>query len=48
MHTAYARVNNVTAFLSSCVMALLAAIALSSFVFTAAPKGEISVSQMQM
>ena len=48
MHTTYARINNVTAFLSSCTMALLAAIALSSLLLTANPKGEIIVSPMQM
>ncbi|KAI0798672.1 signal peptidase 22kDa subunit [Irpex lacteus] len=48
MHSTYARINNVTAFLSSCTMALLAAIALSSLLFTADPKGEIHVSPMQI
>ena len=43
MHNLYSRVNNGSAFLSSCVMVLLAAIAASSFVFTTQPKGSLSV-----
>ncbi|KAF7319054.1 Signal peptidase subunit 3 [Mycena chlorophos] len=34
MHTIYARVNNISAFLSSCLMTLLAAIAISSLLVT--------------
>ncbi|KAI0338251.1 signal peptidase subunit [Trametopsis cervina] len=48
MHTTYARINNVTAFLSSCMMGLLVAIALSTFAFTADPKGQLDVSSMQI
>ncbi|KZT04265.1 signal peptidase subunit [Laetiporus sulphureus 93-53] len=48
MHTVYARVNNVSALLSSCTMALLAAIALSSFLFTADPKGSLAVASVQV
>ncbi|KAI0929776.1 hypothetical protein AcW1_008630 [Taiwanofungus camphoratus] len=48
MHTIYARINNVSAFLSSCLMVLLAAIALSSFIFTADPKGELTVASVQV
>ncbi|KAI0684812.1 signal peptidase subunit [Cytidiella melzeri] len=48
MHTTYARINNVIASLSSCMMVLLAAIALSSVLFTADPKGELDVSPMQI
>ena len=43
MHTLYARVNNGFAFMSSCLMAMLAAIALSSFLFTADPKGQLTI-----
>ncbi|OBZ71025.1 Signal peptidase complex subunit 3 [Grifola frondosa] len=48
MHTIYARFNNISAMFSSCLMALLAAIALSSFVFTADPKGDLSVASVQV
>ncbi|OSX65694.1 hypothetical protein POSPLADRAFT_1052365 [Postia placenta MAD-698-R-SB12] len=48
MHTLYARVNNVTALLSSCMMVLLAAIALSSFIFTADPKGQLAITNVQV
>ena len=48
MHTVYARINNVSAFLSSCLMALLAAIALSSFVFTTDPKGALTMHSLNM
>jgi hypothetical protein len=37
MHSIYARVNNASAFLSSCLLALLGAIALSSFALPSAP-----------
>ncbi|PCH35854.1 signal peptidase subunit [Wolfiporia cocos MD-104 SS10] len=48
MHSLYSRFNNATAFLSSCLMALLAAIALSSFLFTADPKGDIAIGSIQV
>ncbi|OCH88646.1 signal peptidase subunit [Obba rivulosa] len=48
MHTLYARVNNASAMLSTCMMLLLAAIALSSLVFTADPKGAVTVSLVQV
>ncbi|TFK40281.1 signal peptidase 22kDa subunit [Crucibulum laeve] len=48
MHSIVSRVNNVSALLSSCMMALLAAIALSSFVFTADPKGDISIASVKV
>jgi signal peptidase complex subunit 3 len=34
--------------LSSCMMALLAAIALSSLVFTAKPQGNVSIASVQV
>jgi hypothetical protein len=43
MYNLYARVNNGFAFMSSCLMAMLAAIALSSFLFTADPKGQLTI-----
>ncbi|KAH9949055.1 signal peptidase subunit [Amylocystis lapponica] len=48
MHTNYARISNISATLSSCMMALLAAIALSSFLFTADPKGDLHVASVQV
>lgn len=48
MHSLYARVNNGFAFTSSCLMAMLAAIALSSFLFTADPKGQLIISDFKV
>jgi len=48
MHSIYARFNNFSAFLSSCLMAMLAAIALSSFVLIATPKGELSLASIKV
>ncbi|KAF8742678.1 hypothetical protein AX14_002907 [Amanita brunnescens Koide BX004] len=48
MHTSIARVNNLSALFSSCMMALLAAIALSSFVFSANPTGTIDITSLKV
>ncbi|KAH9931175.1 signal peptidase subunit [Epithele typhae] len=48
MHTVYSRINNVSAMVSTCVMVLLGAISLSSFLFTADPKGAIGVSSIKV
>ncbi|KAH9055065.1 signal peptidase 22kDa subunit [Lactarius vividus] len=48
MHSIYARVNNVSATLSSTVMVLLAAIALSSFIFTAQPTGSLDIASVKV
>lgn len=48
MHSIYARINNISAFLSSCTLALLGAIALSSFVFTASPHGDVAVANIRV
>jgi len=48
MHTIFSRINNVSAFLSSVMMTLLAAIALSSFLFTAQPTGELAISSVKV
>ncbi|KIP01620.1 hypothetical protein PHLGIDRAFT_112898 [Phlebiopsis gigantea 11061_1 CR5-6] len=48
MHTTYARINNASAFLSSCAMALLAMIAVSSLLFTADPKGTLAIDNVQI
>lgn len=48
MHSIYARINNVTTIVSSCLMVLLSAIALSSFLFTADPKGDLLVPSVKV
>ncbi|PPQ67490.1 hypothetical protein CVT25_006031 [Psilocybe cyanescens] len=48
MHSIFSRVNNISAFLSSCMMTLLAAIALSSFLFTANPQGDLAISSIKV
>ncbi|KAF5354594.1 hypothetical protein D9758_011219 [Tetrapyrgos nigripes] len=48
MHSLYSRVNNLSAFLSTCTMALLAAIALSSLLFNADPKGDLSIASVKV
>ncbi|KAJ3566144.1 hypothetical protein NP233_g7181 [Leucocoprinus birnbaumii] len=48
MHSIVSRINNVSALLSSCMMALLAAIAISSFVFTADPKGDLGLASVKV
>lgn len=44
MHSVYARFNNISATLSTCLMVLLGAIACTSLLFTADPKGDITAS----
>ena len=48
MHSLFSRINNASALLSSCTMALLAFIALSSFMFTADPKGELAIASVKV
>ena len=48
MHSILARINNTSALLSSCMMTLLAAIALSTFVFTAVPDGNLNIASVQV
>ncbi|EIN11227.1 signal peptidase [Punctularia strigosozonata HHB-11173 SS5] len=48
MHSVYARINNVSTYLSSCLLALLGAIALSSFVFTAQPSGNVTIANLRV
>ncbi|KIY46784.1 signal peptidase 22 kDa subunit [Fistulina hepatica ATCC 64428] len=43
MHSIVSRINNVSAFFTSCMMGLAVAIALSSFLFTAEPKGDLAI-----
>ncbi|KAA1471866.1 signal peptidase 22 kDa subunit [Dentipellis sp. KUC8613] len=48
MHSIYSRVNNVSATLSSCLMVLLAAIAISSLFMGADPKGTLDIAQLRV
>ena len=48
MHSIFSRINNVSALLSSCMMALLAAITVSTFVFTANPKGDLAIASVKV
>jgi signal peptidase complex subunit 3 len=48
MHSIISRVNNVSALFSSCMMGLLVAIALSSLVFTADPKGDLEIASIKV
>ncbi|TDL21740.1 signal peptidase 22 kDa subunit [Rickenella mellea] len=48
MHSIYQRINNLSALLSSCVLSLLAAIALSSLLFTADPMGTLSIGSVKV
>ncbi|KAH9988452.1 signal peptidase subunit [Russula compacta] len=48
MHSIYARVNNASATISTTVMVLLAAIALSSFIFTSHPTGSLDVTSVKV
>ena len=48
MHSTYARINNISAMLSTALMCLLGAITLSSFVFTANPRGSVEISSVQV
>lgn len=48
MHSIASRINNTSALLSSCMMALLAAIALSTLVFNAKPEGNVSIASVQV
>jgi signal peptidase complex subunit 3 len=48
MHTLVSRVNNASAFLSSCMMALLAAIAISSFFLGANSSGQLEVAPVKV
>ncbi|KAF8472989.1 signal peptidase 22kDa subunit [Russula ochroleuca] len=48
MHSIYARVNNVSATISTIVMVLLGAMALSSFVFNPHPTGSLEVTSVKV
>ncbi|KAH7888962.1 signal peptidase 22 kDa subunit [Phlebopus sp. FC_14] len=48
MHSIYARINGISALWSTCLMALFAAIALSSFVLTVDPKGTVDIASLKV
>ena len=48
MHSIYQRFNNLSALLSSCVLTLLGAIAISSFFLGADPKGTVAVGNIKV
>ena len=48
MHTVYARINNISATLSTCLMVLLTAIAASSFIFYVDPKGTLDIKTFKV
>ncbi|KAG1889951.1 signal peptidase 22 kDa subunit [Suillus subluteus] len=48
MHSIYARVNSISAFWSTCVMCLLGAVALSSLLFNADPKGNLDIVSLKV
>ncbi|KAG1739314.1 signal peptidase 22 kDa subunit [Suillus lakei] len=48
MHSIYARVNGVSALWSTCVMVLLGAVALSSFLFNADLKGNLDIVSLKV
>ncbi|KAK7027323.1 Signal peptidase complex subunit [Paramarasmius palmivorus] len=48
MHSIFSRINNVSAFFSSCMMGLLLAITISSFLLNADPHGDLSISQVKV
>ncbi|CAL1705929.1 unnamed protein product [Somion occarium] len=48
MHTIYSRINNTSALLSTCLMCLVGAIAVSSYFMTTDPRGTIGVASIQV
>jgi len=48
MHSIYQRVNNLSALLSSCLLSLVAAVALSSLLFSADPKGTLHIASVKV
>jgi signal peptidase complex subunit 3 len=48
MYSIYQRLNVLSALLSSCLLALVAAVAVSSFAFSADPKGALAVSNIKV
>ncbi|KAJ8583316.1 signal peptidase 22 kDa subunit [Rhizopogon salebrosus TDB-379] len=48
MHSIYSRVNGVSGLWSTCITVLLVAIALSSFLFNAGPKGDLDIVSLKV
>ena len=48
MHSILTRLNNGSAFMSSCVMTLLVAIALTTFLFNPNPQGDLTISSINV
>ncbi|KAJ8515950.1 hypothetical protein ONZ45_g6685 [Pleurotus djamor] len=48
MHILFARLNNGSSLLSSCMMGLLLAITLTTFLFTAEPKGNLAIGSIRV
>ncbi|EJD00644.1 signal peptidase [Fomitiporia mediterranea MF3/22] len=48
MHSIYQRFSNISALLSTCMLALFGAISISSLLFTADPKGTLSISSINV
>jgi hypothetical protein len=48
MHSLYQRANGLTGLLSSCLIGLLALVALSSFLFPAHPKGDVNIKTLKV
>ena len=48
MHSIVSRINNVSAFMSSCMMALLAAITLTTFLFNPNLQGDLTISSIKV
>ena len=48
MHTVNARINNISETLSTCLMVLLTAIAASSLIFYADPKGTLDIKTFKV
>ncbi|KAF9520988.1 hypothetical protein BS47DRAFT_1374544 [Hydnum rufescens UP504] len=48
MHSLYQRANGLTGLLSSCLIGLLALVALTSFLFPAHPKGDVNIKTLKV
>ncbi|KAI5118588.1 hypothetical protein M0805_008678 [Coniferiporia weirii] len=48
MHSLYARFNNVTALLSTCLLALVGAISVTTIFFNADPKGAVGIGNIKV
>ncbi|KIM69606.1 hypothetical protein SCLCIDRAFT_103113 [Scleroderma citrinum Foug A] len=48
MHSTFSRISNISSFLSTCLMALLVAVAVSSLFLTADPKGKVDIVSLKV